>query len=69
MQEESETFEMFSSLYDKGLSALYELDLKARKLIKLGVSQTEIDAVKKIYVNHLGGGIDLTINKNNLILS
>ena len=27
-------------MYDKRLSALYELDLKARKLVKLGVSQT-----------------------------
>ena len=52
MQEESEAFQMFSILYDKRLSALYELDLIARKLIKLGVLQTEIDAVKEL--NNLG---------------
>ena len=47
MQEESETFEIFSGLYDKRLSALYELNIKGEKLVKLGVSQTEIDAVKE----------------------
>ena len=51
MQEESETFEIFSELYHKRLDVLYELDLKAGKF------------------NHLGGGTDLTIKKNNLILS
>ena len=46
IQKGSETFEIFSGLYHKILSALYELDLKTRKLVKLGVSQTEIYAVK-----------------------
>ena len=32
MQEESETFEIFSDLYHKRLDVLYELDLKVRKL-------------------------------------
>ena len=50
MQEESETFEIFSELYHKRLDVLYELDLKAGKLEKF---------------NHLGGGTDLTIKKNN----
>ena len=54
MQEESETFEIFSELYHKRLDVLYEIDLKAGKLEKF---------------NHLGGGTDLTIKKNNLILS
>ena len=46
IQEGSETFEIILGLYHKRLSALYELDLKTRKLVKLGVSQTEIYAVK-----------------------
>ena len=47
MQEESETFKMFSCLYHKRLNALYELDLKGKKLVRLGVSQTKIDAAKE----------------------
>ena len=47
MQEESETFKMFSRLYRKRLNALYELDLKGKKLVRLGVSQTKIDAAKE----------------------
>ena len=35
MEEESETFEIFSDLCRKRLDALYELDLKARKLKKI----------------------------------
>ena len=37
MQEESETFEIFSGLYNKRLSALYELNIKGGKLVKLEV--------------------------------
>ena len=40
MQEESETFEIF-------LYVLYELDLIARKLEKLGVSRARIDEAKE----------------------
>ena len=47
MQEESETFEIFSHLYHKRLDALYELDLKARKVAKLGVSRARIDEAKE----------------------
>ena len=51
-QEESKTFEFFSGLSNKRLGTLYKLDLKTRKLVKLGVSQTEIYAVKES--NNLG---------------
>ena len=47
MQEESETFEIFSDLCHKRLDALYELDLKVRKLEKLGVSRARIDEAKE----------------------
>ena len=65
MQEESETFEIFSGLYNKRLSALYELNIKGGKLVKLEVWQTVLMWLKNhvIYVSHLGGGTDLTINK------
>ena len=52
VQEESETFEVFLDLYDKRLDALYELDLKARRLEKLGVSRARIDETKE--KNNLG---------------
>ena len=39
-QEESKTFEFFSGLSNKRLGALYKLDLKTRKLVKL-VSQKQ----------------------------
>ena len=46
MQDEFETFEIFSNLYDKRLEALYELHLKEIKLEKLGVSRAKIDKAK-----------------------
>ena len=52
LQEESETFEVFLDLYHKRLDALYELDLKARRLEKLGVSRARIDETKE--KNNLG---------------
>ena len=52
VQEESETFEVFLDLYDKRLDALYELDLKARRLEKLGVSRARTDETKE--KNNLG---------------
>ena len=52
VQEESETFEVLLDLYDKRLDALYELDLKARRLEKLGVSRARIDETKE--KNNLG---------------
>ena len=52
MQEESETSEIFSDLYHKRLNALYELDLKGERLVKLGLSQTKNDEAKKS--NNLG---------------
>ena len=52
MQEESETFWIFSGLYSKGIRALDELYLKEIKLGKLGASKTKIDAVKGL--NNLG---------------
>ena len=47
MQDEFETFEIFSNLYDKRLEALYELHLKEIQLEKLGVSRAKIDKAKK----------------------
>ena len=47
MQEESETFEIFSDLYHKRLDALYGLYLTARKLKKLQVSRARIDHAKE----------------------
>ena len=46
MQEESEIFEIFSDLHHNRLNALYESDLKARKLEKLEVSRARIDEAK-----------------------
>ena len=46
IQEESETFEIFSGLYDKRKNVIYELYLKEIKLEKLGVSITKIDKAK-----------------------
>ena len=42
MQEESETFEIFSDLYSKREEAIYQLDLKGEKLVKLGVSKQKL---------------------------
>ena len=47
MQEESKTDEIFSDYYRKKLNALYELDLKGEKLVKLGVSKSRIGKVKE----------------------
>ena len=47
MQEESETFEILSDLYDKRKNAMYELHLKEIKLEKLGVSRIKMKRVKK----------------------
>ena len=47
MQEESETFKIFSDLYHDRRIALDELHFKGIKLEKLGVSKTKIDAVKE----------------------
>ena len=52
MQEESETFKIFSNLYSKIIKALDKLYLKEIKLEKSGVSKTKIDAVKES--NNLG---------------
>ena len=46
MQEESETFGIFSGLYDKRKNVIYELYLKEIKLEKLGVSRTKMDKAK-----------------------
>ena len=48
MQEEPETFEIFSDLYSKRIDVLCELDFKGDKLEKLEVSRTEIDKVKEL---------------------
>ena len=50
MQEESETFWIFSGLYCKGIRALDELYLKETKLEKLGASKTKTDAVKELNI-------------------
>ena len=47
MQEESETFKIFSDLYHNRRIALDKLHFKGTKLEKLGVSKTKIDAVKE----------------------
>ena len=47
MQEESETFKMFSDLYHDRRIALDELHFKGTKLGKLRVSKTKIDAVEE----------------------
>ena len=52
MQEESQTFKIFSDLYDDRRIARDKLHFKGIKLEKLGVSKTQIDAVKKS--NNLG---------------
>ena len=46
-QDESESFEIFSDLYDQRMEALYELYLKEIKLEKLGVLKTKIDKDKE----------------------
>ena len=48
MQEESETFEVFSDLYDTRLDALYKLELTTKKLPKLRVSKARTDEAKVI---------------------
>ena len=50
MQEESETFWIFSGLYCKGIRALDELYLKEIKLEKLGASKTKTDAVRELNI-------------------
>ena len=52
MQEESETFKIFSDLYHGRRIALEELHFKGTKLEKRGVSKTKIDVVKES--NNLG---------------
>ena len=47
MQEESETFKMFSNLYHDRRIALDKLHFKGTKLEKLGISKTKIDVVKE----------------------
>ena len=47
MQEESETFKMFSDLYHDRRIALDKLHFKGTKLEKLGISKTKIDVVKE----------------------
>ena len=47
MQEESETFKIFSDLHHDRRIALEELHFKGTKLEKLGVSKTKIDMVKE----------------------
>ena len=52
IQEESETFKIFSDLYYKRINALDELNFKDKNLAKLGVSQTKTDEAKEL--NDLG---------------
>ena len=52
MQEESETFKVFSYLYFKRIKALNKFCLNKIKLEKLGVSKPKTDAVKDS--NNLG---------------
>ena len=47
MQEESETFEIFSDLYSKREEAIFLLDLKGEKLVKLGVSKQKLMQLKE----------------------
>ena len=48
MQEESETFKIFSDLYHDRRIAQDELHFKGTKLEKLGVSKRKIDTVKEL---------------------
>ena len=52
IQEESETFKIFSDLYYKRINVLDELNFKGKNLAKLGVSQTKTDDAKEL--NDLG---------------
>ena len=46
MQEEYETFKIFSDLHFKREVAIYQLDLKSEKLLKLGVSKQKLVQLK-----------------------
>ena len=46
MQEEYETFKIFSDLHFKREEAIYQLDLKSEKLLKLGVSTQKLVQLK-----------------------
>ena len=52
IQKESENSEIFSDLYSKREEAIYQLDLKGRRLVELGELKTKIDAAKES--NNLG---------------
>ena len=52
IQEESETFKIFSDLYYKRINPLDEVNFKGKNLAKLGVSQTKTDEAKEL--NDLG---------------
>ena len=72
MQEEYETFKTFSDLYFKKEKAIYQLDLKGKKLVKLGVSKQKLMQLKNqiIQVDHLDNGtVCLIIIKNIFIVS
>ena len=42
MQEEYETFKTFSDLFLKREETIYQLDLKGKELVKLGVSKQKL---------------------------
>ena len=72
MQEEYETFKTFSDLFLKREETIYQLDLKGKKLVKLGVSKQKLIQLKNqlIQVNHLDNGtVCLIISKNIFIVS
>ena len=46
MQEEYETFKTFSDLFLKREETIYQLDLKGKKLVKLGVSKQKLIQLK-----------------------
>ena len=46
MQEEYETFKTFSDLFLKREETIYQLDLKGKKLVKLGVSKQKLMQLK-----------------------
>ena len=46
MQEEYETFKTFSDLFLKREETIYQLDLKGKKLLKLGVSKQKLMQLK-----------------------
>ena len=46
IQEEYETFKISSDLYFKREEAIYQLDLKGKKLVKLGVSKQKLMQLK-----------------------